>query len=158
MIRLVTARTALVVAAMAFQPLAVMAQTPAPAAKSVAAAVPDPALPRDTATKMELHNKELHDKLGITAAQQPQWDQFSQVMMSNAADMHRSFATRRAALATMNAADNMQSYAELSQVHAANMQKSATAFQTLYATFSPQQKITADQVFRTDIAKHHGKH
>ncbi len=48
----------------------------------------------------------------------------------------------------------MQSYAQLAQVHAANTQKLATAFQTLYATFPDAQKQTADAVFQNVNQKH----
>jgi hypothetical protein len=42
----------------------------------------------------------------------------------------------------------MQSYAQLSQQHAEDMQKLSAAFQTLYDSMSPDQKQNADAVFR----------
>ena len=116
-----------------------------------------PGVVEGRADPLEQHNKQLHDQLGITAAQQPQWDQFVAVTRSNAADMHRAFSDRGDKMATMTAADNMESYAALAQLHAANMQKTATAFQTLYAALSPQQKEAADRLFRARMERRAAK-
>ncbi len=153
-------RTVAVLAALSLLPVAALAQTTPPPAASPAAppAVPStpPAapggrsvLPKDAAARVEQHNKQLHDELGITAQQQPQWDQFTQVTRDNAESMRQAFSDRGTKLATMSAAENMQSYATLAQVHAANMQKLSAAFQTLYDSFTPEQKQTADTLFRT---------
>ena len=59
----------------------------------------------------------------------------------------------------MGAEENMQSYAQLAQVHATNMQNLASAFQTLYVSFTAQQKQRADGVFRKSaetVASHKG--
>jgi periplasmic protein CpxP/Spy len=161
MIRLSPTR-AFVIAAMSFAPLAAMAQIPAaaPPAKPAAATAPtappamaDTALPKDATQRLEQHNKQLHDQLGITAEQQPQWDQFTQVMRGNANDMRRAFTARGDKLPTMNASENMQSYADLAQVHAANMQKAAASFQTLYAVLTPEQKAAADRLFRSQMER-----
>jgi protein CpxP len=161
MIRFVAAPRAalLLAAAMALQPFAAMAQTPAPKAAAAAApaAITDSALPKDAQAKLEQHNKRLHDQLAITAEQQPQWDKFTEVMRSNAFDMRRTAAQRTEKLATLNAAENMQSYADLAKVHAANMDKASTAFQSLYATLSPQQKAVADKLFRNQAEKRAAK-
>ena len=107
-----------------------------------------PALAPSMAAKVEQHIRQLHDQLGITQAQQPQWDQFAQVMRDNAAQMEQALTARGDTVGTANAAANMQSYAELAQVHATNMQKLASAFQSLYSSFPDQQKQVADAVFR----------
>ncbi len=116
-----------------------------------------PALPKDVSAKVEQHIRQLHGQLGITSAQQPQWDQFAQVMRDNAAQISQASADRVARVGALNAADNMQSYAQLAQVHATNMQKLASAFQSLYASFPEPQKQVADSVFRKNnvIAPRH---
>jgi len=53
----------------------------------------------------------------------------------------------------MTAAENMQFYSRLTQVHAANMQKLESAFQSVYNTFPDAQKKVADTVF----PQNHGK-
>jgi Spy/CpxP family protein refolding chaperone len=160
MIRFAPSRAALIAAAIILQPLAAMAQAPAatsPAPKAAPAAMTDPALPKDAETRLEQHNKMLHDQLGITAEQQPQWDKFTDVMRGNALDMRRVMTERGTKLNTMNAAENMQSFADMSKVHAANMDKAASAFQSLYAALTPQQKAVADRVFRNQAEKRAAK-
>jgi protein CpxP len=162
MIRFANPRAALIIAAIALQPLAAMAQAPAaPAPKAATAAAPaamtDTALPKDAQANLARHNKQLHDQLGITAEEQPQWDKFTEVMRSNAFDMRHAFTDRSSKLATMNAAENMQSFADMAKVHAANMDKASTAFQSLYATLSPQQKTVADTLFRNQAEKRAAK-
>lgn len=135
---------------------------PATAATATATTAIAP-LPKDIEARVEQHIKALHDELGITAAEQPQWDQFAQVMRDNAAQMSQQFGIRASKLESMDAAENMQSYAQVAQVHATNMQKLASAFQALYTTFPDQQRQTADSVFRASgghspTQPHHPKH
>lgn len=63
-------------------------------------------------------------------------------MRDNAAQMQQGFTARAANVATMTAPENMQSYSQLAQLHAANMQKLANAFQTLYNTFRDRFGVT----------------
>ncbi len=143
-------RVAAVLAAATLPALAFPAASFAQASSTTAA--PDTAA--SVSTKVEQHIKELHDKLGITPAEQPQWEQFAQVMRENAVQLTEAYKDRGTKVETMSAVDNMQSYAQLAQVHAANTQKLAAAFQTLYATFSDAQKQTADTVFQNAKGKH----
>jgi glycine/serine hydroxymethyltransferase len=107
-----------------------------------------------TPDAVEQHITQLHTQLKITAAEQPLWDQFAQVMRDNARDMSQAFDQRGTKLASLNAAENMQSYAQLAQQHAQDLQKLAGAFQTLYAAMPDDQKALADRVFRTRPASH----
>jgi hypothetical protein len=150
-------RTGLLVAAAAF-PLAAYA---APAT-TMSPAQPAPAAATDTATplpkamaaKLDQHISTLHRQLAITPAQETQWQQFAQVMRDNAVAMHAVIEQRGSRMSSMNAADNMQSYAELARVHADNMQKLAASFQTLYASMDDSQKQLANTVFRNEDSKH----
>jgi protein CpxP len=101
-----------------------------------------------TTDRVEQHITQLHAQLHITPAQQSQWDQFAQVMRENARDMNQTFQQRGASFTSMNAAENMQSYAQISQQHAQDTQKLATAFQALYGSMSEDQQKNADAVFR----------
>ena len=111
-----------------------------------------PAHARSAPPDVEKHITQLHAQLGITPAEQAQWEQCAQVMRDNAAQMNQAFMDRSGKLDGMNAVDNMQSYAQLAQVHATNMQKLASAFQALYSSFPDQQKQVADAVFRKNNA------
>ncbi|HEY6433726.1 MAG TPA: Spy/CpxP family protein refolding chaperone [Acetobacteraceae bacterium] len=129
---------------------------PAASAPPPAAAAGNPAAPSakrrshapDTAARVEQRIKQLHSELGITPAEETQWTQFAQVMRDNATAMDQKLNDRGMQLANMNAAQDMQSYADLSAQHAQDMQKLASAFQTLYASMPDEQKQTADEVFR----------
>jgi protein CpxP len=96
---------------------------------------------------------ELHSRMKITAEQKPQWDQFTQVMRDNAKEMDEAYQQRAQKMGTMSAVDNMQSFAQIEQQRAQEMEKLVPAFQTLYASLSDQQKKTADQMFRYNSEK-----
>jgi periplasmic protein CpxP/Spy len=101
---------------------------------------------------------DLHGRLHITAQQSQQWDQFAQVMRDNAKEMDRIYQQRAEKLGSMSAVDNMQSYAQIEQQRAQEVQKLVPAFQTLYASLSDQQKQTADQMFRNYAANAQSHH
>lgn len=107
-----------------------------------------PALPKDIQARVEQHIKQLHAQLHITAAQAPQWDAFAGVMRQNAADMAEAFRQRAQQFPSMNALQNMQSYAQIAEEHAEHLKKLAAAFDTLYNALPPAQQKLADQVFR----------
>lgn len=116
-----------------------------------------PTTGRHMAANIDQRIKDLHARLQITAAQQPQWDQFAAVMRANAQTMDETFQYRMQALPTMTATENMESYATVAQNHAQEMQKLVPAFEALYGTMSDAQKHNADMVFRSDAKKpHHG--
>ena len=131
-------------------PMSAFAQTETPVAGPTAAhkAKPPMAKPMSTTERVERHITRLHTQLQITPAQQAQWDQFAQVMRDNAQNMNQTIEERGTGFASMNAAENMQSYAKIAQQHADDTQKLATAFQALYASLSDDQKKNADTVFR----------
>lgn len=127
-------------------PIVALAQTP-PASAPVATAAPAP--PKQTTPdRVEQRIADLHARLHITPDQQAQWDPFAQVMRDNAQHMRQAADDRADKLKTMNASENMLSYAQLSMQHAQDVQSLATAFQPLYAALSPDQQKTADVMFR----------
>lgn len=91
---------------------------------------------------------DLHRRLGITAAEEPQWITVAQVMRDNAQAVAAAATAREEKLATMSAVDNLRSFQLLAQAHADGLDKLADAFASLYATMSDEQKKTADAVFR----------
>lgn len=101
------------------------------------------------------HIAELHAKLKITPAEESQWAVFAHVMRENARAMDEAFAERGQKLQSMNAVQDLDSYARISEIQSSNMQKLAGAFATLYATFPPQQQKLADEVFRQHALRHH---
>lgn len=150
-----TASAALVLAALALPAVAAPAASP----DKPAAAMEHRQRwsPEQRAQRVEAHIAKLHQELAITAAQEPQWKVFAQVMRDNAARMAREFETRGERLATMSAAANMQSYADMAVQHAQDIQRLAVAFQSVYDMLSPSQKQAADTLFRArGQGRHHG--
>lgn len=119
----------------------------------VAPAQPGPGGNREATVEQRI--SDLHAKLQITAAQQPQWDQFAQVMRDNAQSIDEAFQHRVQALPSLTAAENLQSYAQVAAEHAQETQKLVPVFQALYDVLTENQKHRADQVFREDAT--HGK-
>ncbi len=137
--------------------LAQPTQSPAPAAPPAPASSPMTSRPipgKDMEERVESHIKELHAQLRITAAEEPQWDQFAQVMRDNARDMDQAFTQRAQQYPTMNAVQNMQSYEQIAEAHAQHLQKLVPAFDNLYNVMPEQQKKLTDQVFRANAEQH----
>ena len=132
--------------ALAQSPAPQGATPPPPAAASPLAGHPVPG--KNAEERVERRIKELHAQLRITPTEQPQWDQFAEVMRQNARDMDQAFIQRAQQFETMNAVQNMQSYEQLAEEHAQHVQKLVPAFQALYDAMPDQQKQLADQVFR----------
>jgi protein CpxP len=126
---------------------------PAPAASSSPMAVA-PAPGSNVEQRVEAHIKQMHAQLRITAAEQAQWEQFAQVMRENARDMDQAFMQRAQGYPTMNAVQNMQSYEQIAEAHAAQLQKLVPAFENLYNAMPEQQRQLADQVFRANAESH----
>jgi hypothetical protein len=155
--------TAMLLAALAL-PAAAFAQPTSPAAPQTPPAgttAPAPAMPMPHDAKMPMPHTaqgaveqvekriaDLHKQLHITAAQQQQWDQFAQVMRDNASAFGQAIEDRAGKAKSMSAVETLQSYADLAALHAQNVQKLATAFQTLYGALSDEQKKAADVAFR----------
>jgi lysophospholipase L1-like esterase len=129
------------------------AGTPPPAAAASPLAG-HPVLGKSAEERVERRINELHSQLQITPAEEPQWNEFAQVMRENARDMDQAFMQRAQQYPTMNALQNMQSYEQISEQHAQRVQKLIPAFQKLYDSMPDEQKRVADQVFRANAEKH----
>jgi len=126
--------------------------TPTPTPGAAAPATPAPGAAGGMEARVEQRINQLHAQLRITAAQQKDWDQFAQVMRTNAQDMDAALQQRTQQFPTMTALQNMQSYDKLAQMHADHVQKLTSAFETLYDSLPAAQKQAADQAFRTNAA------
>jgi periplasmic protein CpxP/Spy len=142
-----SARSLAVALALLLVPTAVWAQ-------SAATQVPARDVPENKAAdngveaRVEARIKDLRAKLHITPAQEPQWDQFAQVMRQNARDMNQAGMNRAQQIPSMNAVQDMKSYQQLAEAHVQRLQKLIPAFEALYNAMPPQQQQLADQVFR----------
>jgi predicted outer membrane protein len=135
--------------AAAFAQTAPSATTTPPAPAAAASPMSSHPVPGGNAEqRVEAHIRQLHAQLRITSAEQPQWEQFANVMRENARAMDQEFAQRMQQYPTMNALQNMESYEQIAEAHAQHLQKLVPAFENLYNTMPDQQKQLTDQVFR----------
>ena len=133
---------------------ATQAATPPPPAAAASPMADHPVPGKNVEERVENRIKELHAQLRITPAEEPQWNEFAQVMRENAREMDQVFMQRAQHFPTMSAVQNMQSYEQISEEHAQAVQKLVPAFQKLYDAMPDQQKRLADQVFRANAEKH----
>jgi len=102
--------------------------------------------------RAELRIKDMHTKLKITPAQEPQWAKVADVMQDNAKAMDTLTQARADHEKDMTAVDDLKSYGEIADAHADGIKKLVPSFAALYGSMSDAQKREADTLFR------HGEH
>lgn len=107
--------------------------------------------------RVEAHIVRLRAKLGITAAEMPQWDALAAVMRDNAQSMQRLYQKRTARIQHMNAVQVLESYRLFARLHVAALDRLVPAFRRLYAVLSPVQRRTADDLFQDRVQAAAGK-
>lgn len=100
----------------------------------------------------------LHRQLKITPAQEAAWNQFAEIMRTNARHLEQLYQDRAEHFENMNAVDNLKNYQEIVQAQAEDLSKKVTAFQALYDTLSPEQKQSADRIFRYQEERREQRH
>src|SRR5271170_5169069 len=143
----------------AFTVAALLSASPAVFAQSTQPPSPAPAAPAQSAprvgtatagstaaVRVEARIKQLHAQLGITAAEEAQWERFAQVMRDNAREMDQAVMQRAQQFTSMTAVQDLQSYEQIAAAHVQHLQTLIPAFQDLYASMSPEQKNRADEV------------
>lgn len=92
------------------------------------------------AERMAKYHARLHDKLKLSAAQEPAWSTFT------AAAMPKMTGTRpdRAAMEKMTAPERMEKWMALSKERAAAQESRLAALKTFYAQLTPEQKKIFD--------------
>jgi protein CpxP len=130
-------------------PSAAFSQTANPGASS--AATTDKA--DKPLEKAEARIKEMHAKLKITPAQDPQWEDFVKAQRDNAEQLSQLEEKREEGASSGNAVDDFKNYEQLVDAHADGLKKVVPAFEKLYDSLSDQQKKMADAMFRNAPAK-----
>ena len=108
----------------------------------------------------EAQIKQLQGTLNITEAQQPLWDNLTQVMRENAKDMDAINKDRAENTKSLNAVEHMKFHSQVTQAHLDQINKLIPPFEAFYDSLSDEQKNIVDTTFRTGkYAKHkrHGK-
>lgn len=102
--------------------------------------------------------KQLQSSLTITEAQEPLWNDLTQVMRENAKEMDVLTKDRAAKAKTMNAVENMKFHSQVVETHLAELKKLIPPFEAFYASMSDDQKKIIDTIFWTGkYSKHKRK-
>jgi hypothetical protein len=102
---------------------------------------------------------EMHTQLKITPAQEELWVKVAQTMSENAKVMDTLTQARVDHAKDMTAVDDLKSYGEITDAHAAGIKALTPVFASLYDTMSDAQKKEADTIFRHGGRQNrHGKH
>lgn len=107
--------------------------------------------------RVELRIKDMHAKLKITPEQEEQWGKVTQTMLEDAKTMDTLTQARVDHAKDMTAVDDLKSYGEIADAHAAGIKKLTPLFADLYAGMSDTQKKEADTLFRHGEHKHNPK-
>lgn len=87
----------------------------------------------------------LHDRIGITAAQQPQWDAVVATLRESARAMRADPDRRALRNGGLPMPQELRAVAELARQRADAMQRLIPPVDALYAALSPDQQHVADQ-------------
>ena len=112
------------------------------------AQAPAPKASKSKVDRVDARITQLHSTLKITPAQEDLWKNVTQVMRDNAQTMETLTKTRADKAKTMTAVEDINSYAELVDAHAAGLKKFVPVFEALYASMSDAQKADANTMFR----------
>jgi len=115
---------------------------------------PPPPAKRSAVDRTEARINDLHGTLKITPAQEELWNNLAQVMRDEAKTMDALIKTRTEIGKSMNAVEDLKSYAQITEAHAEGLKKFVPAFEALYGSMSDEQKKNADVLFKTH---RHGK-
>ena len=95
------------------------------------------------------HQAALHDKLKLTAAQEPAWNAF---VAASAPKLHAA-RPDRAALAQLSAPERAEKRLEMRKQMIAQHETHLAALKTFYAQLTPEQQKTFDEATK----RHHGR-
>jgi hypothetical protein len=110
------------------------------------------------ADRSEKRIKDMHAKLKITTAEEDQWAKVAEVMRDNAKTMDALTQARVNHAKDMTAVDDLKSYSEIADAHAAGIKKLTPVFADLYASMSDEQKKEANTLFHHGDRMHDRKH
>jgi len=109
-----------------------------------------PGMARTSAVEYtETQIKQLQGTLNITAAQEPLWNNLTQVMRENAKGMDALNKERAEKTEPMNAIEHMKFHSQITQTHLDQMNKLIPPFEAFYDSLSDQQKNITNVGFRT---------
>lgn len=93
--------------------------------------------------------KQLEGALTITEAQEPLWNNLTQVMRENAKDMDALTKDKAENAKTMNSVEHLKLHSQITEAHLAQLKKLIPPFEAFYNSQSDEQKKITDTLFRT---------
>ena len=110
--------------------------------------------------RMAKHAAMLHDKLKLTAAQEPAWKTFTASMLPQApgAKPAQMAHMDHAAIARMSAPERMEKWIAFSKERTATQEAGLAALNTFYAVLTPEQKLVFDDSVPGGRHGHHRGH
>lgn len=96
----------------------------------------------------------LKAELKITPSQEAQWRQVAAAMRDNASALDKAITAARQNRGEMNAVERIEQRQHFASMRADNDARLLAAFKPLYASLTPEQQQTANQL----VAAHHGWH
>ena len=90
----------------------------------------------------------LQGQLRITPDEAGPWGAFVQAMREAARSTDAQFGQRYARMQSMDAAANLEAYAQVTRAYADSNERIAGAFRRLYGVLTPEQRSAADAMFR----------
>jgi periplasmic protein CpxP/Spy len=96
---------------------------------------------------------QLHERLAITPNEEPAWSSFARTSMENARRIDDMFRERAERVSTMDAAQNLRSWANIQTAESQDFQQLVPTFDTLYQALTPQQRQMADNLVRNSSAR-----
>lgn len=158
----------------------IVAAAPAADTAGTPRAAPERRAFRNPAERVEARLAYMRTALKITAAQQPQWDNFANVLRKHASAMDERMAKRRAMFEehakqrqaqgsqqgaqrmerpNVSAIDRLERTQQRMAERSARLSEVITAAKPLYASFSPEQKQVADEMLARQGGRgHHQRH
>ena len=97
----------------------------------------------------------LKAELKITPAQETQWQSMAAAMRDNAQALDQAITTAHQNRGAMDAVQRLSLRESFARVRAENEARLLAAFKPLYASLSPEQQQTANQLL---VSHHHGGH
>jgi len=101
----------------------------------------------DPGVMLENRIAEMHDAIGITAAQEQAWGQVTQIMRDNEKVMRDAMRAVMGPNRPQSAPDMLKAAADMAATHAQGARRLADAFAGFYGQLNADQKKAADQQF-----------
>jgi hypothetical protein len=106
--------------------------------------------------RMAKHQAAFHDKLKITADQEPAWQAFIAATKPQPHAMPQP--QDRKAMAQMSTPERMEKGLQMMKEHQARMEAHLAAVKTFYAALKPEQQKIFDEAHRHMMHHRHGRH